>query len=420
MAGRGWTRAAVAVLLTTFAALLATASGAGADSTVAGQWRFDEAAGQRAIDDGPFGLDGRLGDSAGSDDLDPERIAGVSGGALRFDGRPLVRLPDAVELAPMTMTLEAVVRGPSSPGAFRYVVAHGAEDCIAGSYGLYTAADGGLAFYVFDGSFFRISAAAAASDVWNGAWHHVAGVYDGRALRLYVDGHPVGDPLPAPADIAYALSSSDTYFGTYQGTCTLPLRGDIDLVRLWHGPLSGDYVAALSDGALTPSAAPPQSPDTPAPETIPVAPPGADIADAPASRSGLAPAAPGTAIAATAAPGNGSAPAAQTPAKRAAAPGVPPRACALSSSVRRLRAGRRTTLTVRAALRSKPLGRARIVATTGTKHRRLASARTASNGRARLRLVTPSRGLVHLSVPDRTDCSTVKLTVLRARARAAH
>jgi hypothetical protein len=419
MAGWGRTSTAAAVLMTMFAVLLAAAPGAGADSTVAGQWRFDEATGQRAIDDGPFGLDGRLGDSTGVDDLDPQRIAGVSGGALRFDGRPLVRLPNAVELAPATMTLEAVVRAPSSPGAFRYVVAHGAEDCIAGSYGLYTAANGGLAFYVFDGNFFRISAAAAASDVWNGAWHHVAGVYDGQALRLYVDGHPVGDPLPAPADIAYGLSSSDTYFGTYQGSCTLPLQGDIDLVRLWRGPLSGDYIATLSDAALTPPAAPPRSPDTPAPETVPVAPPGADGADAPASRSGLAPAAPGTAIAATAAPANGTAPATQVPVKGGAAPGVPPRACALSASVRQLRAGRKTTLTVRAALRSKPLSRARIVATTGTKHRRLASARTASNGRARLHLVTPNRGLVHLSIPDRTDCSTVKLTVLRARASAA-
>ena len=44
------------------------------------------------------------------------------------------------------------MRGPSSPGQFRYVVSHGAQGCLAGSYGLYTAQDGGMAFYVFDGS----------------------------------------------------------------------------------------------------------------------------------------------------------------------------------------------------------------------------------------------------------------------------
>jgi hypothetical protein len=390
-------------------AWLGVTTSARATSSVLGQWRFDEAGGQRAVDDGRFGLDGRLGSTDGTDGGDPSRIPGLSGGALRFDGRTLVRLPPASELAPQTLTLEAVVRAGTSPGPYRYVVSHGAEGCIAGSYGLYTARDGGMAFYVFDGSSFQVSAAAAPADVWNGGWHHVAGVFDGTALRLYVDGRPVGDPQPAPLAIAYGLTSSDSYFGSYQGTCALPLTGDLDLVRLWNGPLSADFVGGLSDAASTPPPAPaaPSTGEEPAPETVPVAPESASDGSAPGSRPGLAAIAPGTTIPTSSAPG-----ATAPPAPR---PGAPARACTVQPSVHRVRAGRPTVVSVRVAVRSKPVKRVRVLATYGAKRRQLATARTASNGRARLRLTPHGRNRITVTVVGRQDCAAVALTVLSAR-----
>jgi hypothetical protein len=395
------------VLLVMLGVLGASTAAQAAESSVVGQWRFDEANGQRAVDDGPSGLDGRLGSADGADVNDPARIAGSSGGALHFDGRTFVRLPAAAELAPTTMTLEAVVRAGSSPGRFRYVVSHGAERCIAGSYGLYTADDGGLAFYVFDGQDYRISAAVAPADVWNGAWHHAAGVYDGSTLRLYLDGRPVGSPIAAPSTIAYGLTSSDSYFGTYQGTCALPLRGDVDGVRLWSGPLSPDFVAALADGTRTPSPVTP--PAVPSPDTIPIAPAGSSDAAAPPSREPLAPIAEGTSIPAIVAPVPGAAP--------KASPGAPKRACVVRPSVKRLRVGRVTVVTVNVALRSAPLKAARVIATYGTSRTRLGSASTRHDGRARLRLKPRHRSPVTLSVSGRRDCSTASLTVLRRLTR---
>ncbi|HMJ34845.1 MAG TPA: LamG domain-containing protein [Baekduia sp.] len=387
---------------------LGASAAAHADSSVVGQWRFEEGSGQRAVDDGPFGLDGRLGSADGADTADPKRIAGIAGGALHFDGRSFVRLPPAGELAQQTLTLEAVVRAGGSPGRFRYVVSHGAEGCIAASYGLYTGADGGIAFYVFDGRQYQISAAAAPADVWNGGWHHLAGVFDGRALRLYVDGRPVGDPHPAPLTIAYALTSSDSYFGTYQGTCALSLTGDVDLVRLWNGPLGPDYVAGLADAATTVPPAPVPPTQQPQPETVPVAPAGASDADAAGSRPGLTPIAPGTSVPANIGAADGVSP--------KVAPNPPARACTVQPSVRRIRVGRVTTVTVSVAVRRKPLSRARVRAYYGTKRRTLASAQTKSDGRARLRLKPRSRTTLHLSVAGRQDCASVALTVLRARS----
>jgi len=409
---QGWMRhsgAAGAALLLMLATCLAVTTSARAASSVLGQWRFDEAGGQRAFDDGRFGLDGRLGSTDGTDAADPTRIPGLSGGALRFDGRTLVRLPPANELAPQTLTVEAVVRAGASPGPYRYVVSHGAEDCIAGSYGLYTARDGGMAFYVFDGRSFQVSAAAAPADVWNGGWHHVAGVFDGTALRLYVDGRPVGDPQPAPLAIAYGLTSSDSYFGSYQGTCALPITGDLDLVRLWSGPLSADFVAGLADAAATPPPAPaaPSAGGDPLPAAVPVAPESASNGGAPGSRPGLTPIAPGTTIPTSGSPGT-----IPPPAPR---PGAPARACTVQPSVHRLRAGRLTVVSVRVAVRSKPVKRVRVRATYGAKRRQLATARTASNGRARLRLKPRGRTRITVTVVGRQDCASVALTVLSAR-----
>jgi hypothetical protein len=399
-------RATVMMTVVLLALGALTAGTAMADtSTVAGQWRFDEGGGQTAVDDGPFALDGRLGLTDAADDRDPSRIAGLSGDALRFDDRSFVRLPNAAPLEPGTLTLEAVVRAPSSPGRFRYVVAHGAEGCIAGSYGLYTGADGGMAFYVFDGTGYRVSPAIGQGEVWNGDWHHVAGVFDGRRVRLYVDGHPVGDPADAPLTIAYALTSSDTYFGIYQGSCALPLRGDVDLVRLWHGPLAPDTVAALSDQALAGAAAP-SAPGTPAPGSVPVTTAEGSNSDAPASRTTLTPVSGGGSL-----PVN--LPSGADKPSSGNAPGAPARACVVRPSSTRLRVGRRTDLTVRVALRGKPLKAVRVTATEGKSRRRLATARTAKDGRARLRVRPRRRGTVKLVVVGRTDCGAAALTVLK-------
>jgi hypothetical protein len=409
---RGRDAKLMALLLVALGALsMGVATAGAATSTVVGQWRFDESGGQRAIDDGPFGLDGRLGLTGDVDERDPERIAGLSGGALHFNGRGFVQLPAAPQLEPGTMTLEAVVRGPSSPGQFRYIVSHGAQGCLAGSYGLYTAADGGMAFYVFDGRNFYVTAAISPTDIWNNAWHHVAAVFDGGSLRLLVDGRPVGDPITAPSTIAYALTSSDHYIGTYQGSCALPLRGDVDLIRLWHGPLAADFIGGLADAALT--AGPVAGPTVePMPETVPVATEADSRADAPASRPPLVAIAPGTSFRAPNPPMDGVAP--------KSIPGPPARACVVRAANKRVRAGRRTVLTVRVALRGKPLKGTRVTATqviSVRKNRTLGYAKTGRDGRARLRLRPVHRTKIQLAVPSRTDCSSVKLTVLRARSR---
>ena len=57
-------------------------------------------------------------------------------------------------------------------------------------YGLQQIAADTLELFVHDGA--RVSVKAPTPDGWEGAWHHLAGVYDGHELRLYVDGAVAG------------------------------------------------------------------------------------------------------------------------------------------------------------------------------------------------------------------------------------
>ena len=95
-----------------------------------------------------------------------------------------------------------------------------------------------MAFYVFDGVDFYVHGGDRPTDVWNSALAPRRRRLRRRSLRPLVDGRPVGDPIAAPPTIAYALTSSDHYIGTYQGTCALPLqRRRRPRSACWRGPL---------------------------------------------------------------------------------------------------------------------------------------------------------------------------------------
>ena len=369
------------------------APGAAAPTTV-GEWRFDETAGQTAIDGGPYGLDGRLGSTDEADAADPARIQGALGGALRFNGASFVRLPDASALDVPLLTAEAVVRAPASPGQFRYLVSRGGERCFAGSYGVYTGAAEGIAVYVFDGSHYVVSATARPADVWDGRWHHVAGTFDGQQLRLFLDGRPVGAPAWFPTGIDYTTSSTSAFLGRYAGSCELAFQGDLDLVRLWSGALSPSAVAdaARRDSEAGGGAPVPTDLDTPLPAAAPptMLPPGR----LGTSSSG------GT--------------------RPAAAPGAPPRACVLRASRRRIVAKRRNVVRVHARLRGRPLRATRVTARWRGTSRVLTEARTGAQGRVRLVIRVRRTGSVRISAARaRPRCSPVDIRVKRSGSTAA-
>jgi hypothetical protein len=230
--------AALAVVLTA-ATLAASAT---ADSGVVGHWPLTDGAGTNVVDVSGFANNGVLsGDAAWA--------PGRSASALRFGGRDgQVKVTDAPSLEPTgAVTVSAWVEHAGSPGAYRYIVAKGATGCVAASYGLYTGPNGGLQFYVSQGSGTTYTRSAdAGSGVWNGQWHLVVGTFDGSALRVFVDGTEVGSAVAAHGSLVYRLpSSNDLYIGNYPGCGQLSFVGLIDDVTVWDRALTATEVRGL-------------------------------------------------------------------------------------------------------------------------------------------------------------------------------
>jgi hypothetical protein len=240
-----------AIAAVVFAAAGSTAS---ADSTPVGQWHLDEGSGTIAADSSGYGDTGTVAGGAAW-------ATGRFGSGLSFNGTTaLVQIPDGPQLEPAaTVTVGAWVEHAGSPGRYRYIVAKGETGCNSASYGLYTGANGGLAFYAANGSgdTYVVSPDASTS-VWDGNWHLVVGTYDGVAVRVYVDGIQVGSGTPRTGPLAYPSADSNSLFvGSYPkgeniaGCQAGGFLGLIDEVTIWDHALSPTDVSGLMPGSTS-------------------------------------------------------------------------------------------------------------------------------------------------------------------------
>lgn len=223
------------------AILTITAAPAAAEILPAGDWTFNEGRGSVARDASGHHNDGTLEGAA-------QWTHGRFQGALGFDGSTAgVRVPNSAALEPASVTVSAWVNSSASPGIYRYIVAKGANACSAASYGLYTGAEGGVAFYTSrnQGYAWAVSPEAPASSIWNGQWHNVIGTFDGSTVRLYVDGRQVGTGTPDSAPIAYGLpTSNDLSIGAYPWCGSSDFGGSIDEVKVFGRALGPVEIGA--------------------------------------------------------------------------------------------------------------------------------------------------------------------------------
>jgi hypothetical protein len=238
--------------LTALCCLISVAGTLSAQNKGVGWWRFDEGSLQVISDSSDTGNNGFLGATSAIDPNDPSWIqpGRLGPSSLNFFLQDFAQVPVNTTLQPAAVTVQAWVKAPGSPGAFKYIVGKGAYGCLAASYALYTGAGGGAAFYIYNGSNPVMSPSVPSSSIWNGAWHHLVGTYDGSTVQLYLDGVEVGSGTPTGgAPIAYNLSTSnDLFFGGYNPAgCALPFTGSIDEVRIWNQALTPAVISTLAN-----------------------------------------------------------------------------------------------------------------------------------------------------------------------------
>jgi hypothetical protein len=243
-------------------AIPAAANAASFSFPLAGWWPMNEGSGQVVHDWSGHGNNGYLGTTPGPDASDPTWVDGVfNGSALRFYGPDNVTIPANDSLRPQRLTVATWIRytqdnfGAPVPGVWKTAVSMGDENCQGGSYGLMTSTNLGMQFYITVNEN-PVYSPAALPTTWDGKWHHVAGTFDGRTVRLYVDGKQVGNgtPVPAGTQIEYGLPNQNGGIGGLPGECDssgLNFQGDVDGVQIWNQALPVDTIWSLLKSLFT-------------------------------------------------------------------------------------------------------------------------------------------------------------------------
>ncbi|MFC2078670.1 LamG-like jellyroll fold domain-containing protein [Candidatus Bipolaricaulota bacterium] len=153
-------------------------------SSYGGYWRFNEGAGSAVSDSSGNGNDGTISDANWTTSVD-------ASGALSFDGvNDYVTIPDSASLniTGSAITIEAWIKREGDTGDYEMIVGKevngGGTD--VGYYMQITPTDKlAFGFATSDLIFTRVT---GTTNIVLGTWMHIAGVYDGSQMRLYING----------------------------------------------------------------------------------------------------------------------------------------------------------------------------------------------------------------------------------------
>jgi hypothetical protein len=157
--------------------------------------------------------------------------------SLSFNGtNAYVRIPnnDSIDIKG-PVTVEAWIK-TNSAGTQQGIVERygypGKEN--NGGYALRLLANGKLGFYTLADGRYLYDFLQGSTTVSTGVWHHVAGVFDGNQMRIYLDGVLDGSKV---STFAPTHGTTDLIIGARGSDATTPFNGLIDEVRLTAGAL---------------------------------------------------------------------------------------------------------------------------------------------------------------------------------------
>jgi hypothetical protein len=194
------------------------------------KWTFDEGNGRALGDVSGNGHNGTLaGDPA------PTWTNGVTSGALSFDGaQNYVQSDQAFDETIAAFTIECWFAGSTVSGENPVIIGTAGDDFGSDYLGDIVIYDDSIAV---EAQSLRTGTNLSLLD---GQWHHVAGVWDGSDVRLYLDGQVVASdarayspfPWQTPVRLAYRNTNGGCNYG-----------GNIGEVCIYDRALSSDEVA---------------------------------------------------------------------------------------------------------------------------------------------------------------------------------
>ncbi len=214
-------------------------------TSLVGLWHFDEGASdQSASDSSGKGNTGTLGPTVSVETSDPSRVLGKFKGALSFDGDDYVSVPHSTSLDIATGTWEIWLKFDKKPGDAPV----GLMNPLAKEeqYWIHASSDNSIQAKINVGGT-RYIATTGADFIEIGVWHHVAGTYDGDALKLYVNG-VLRDSNTLPSG-SLSVTTNILAIGTWSSLVDF-FEGTVDEVRIWSRPLSASEVLASAQAGL--------------------------------------------------------------------------------------------------------------------------------------------------------------------------
>ena|GEM_PF-935677 len=160
--------------------LLAGMAYGASQTAIVGQWSFEEGTGTIVKDTSGNNNDGRNEGAAS--------VKGRVGQALSFDGNDYVEVPHQASLSPSTaLTIEAWIN-PVSNTKYQKIISKSLFSHT--DYSIFQGGNNNIAFSFKTGTLVR-SLYSTANSVPQGVWTYVVGTYDGKRVRLYLNGRQV-------------------------------------------------------------------------------------------------------------------------------------------------------------------------------------------------------------------------------------
>jgi len=210
------------------------------DKPLIAHWRFDEQLGNRCRDSSGKGCDASPERGAAS----LRRVQGLFGGAMSFSGKHKLQVPKKPEFGEMPkISLSAWVM----PVEFeKYNEIFRKEDGDERVLFAFQEAGTILSLGLNVGGYVECDAKIDPAQVLDGGWHHCAGTFDGRHLRVYLDGKEIGS-LERPGTIAAGGPAPGCIGSSNGGECFL---GTIDELRIFADALTADEIARVYQNGL--------------------------------------------------------------------------------------------------------------------------------------------------------------------------